>query len=167
MTEWFAQRPCDRIDRVRSYGAWVERDRTGPSDARSKAVGRAVVHEHAGDAVDDGLERTAAGKGDDGTSARLRFDRHDAEVFLAGKEDGRRATVEVTNVLVGSRAEQRDVAGFACMSSQCLAFGTVADDSERDAREVAGVNRHVEALVGTRADTISKKFSGATESSGV
>ena len=57
-----------------------------PADAVGKRRRRRIVHEDARFVRDDGFERAAAGERNDGATAGLGFDRHDAEVFFAGQQ---------------------------------------------------------------------------------
>ena len=72
----------------RRHPSGIARRAAAPPASESTVVS---PNEHAGLAVDHGVERAAASERHDGTAAGLRFDGHDAEVFFAG-QDGRRAT---------------------------------------------------------------------------
>ena len=115
--------------------------------AKASAVGS--VHQDAGDAVDDRLERAAAPQRHDGPSARLRFDRDDAEVFFAGQQDRCRATVELAHLSVGQRPEKLDIsAEIGGQPTQASRSGPIADDAEREPRKPARLDGQVDALVG-------------------
>ena len=117
-------------------------------DARGKGGRRGLVDEDAGDAVEDRLDRAAAAQRDDRRPARLRFDRHDAEILLAGKEHGRRASILVVYGLVGQRAEKLHVGSRARGEiHQRAALGSVADDAKWHVGEMAGLDGHVDALI--------------------
>ena len=57
----------------------------------------------------DGLRRAAAAIRDHGRAARLRLDGHDAEIFLAGKEQRLAAAQVVAQHLIGLPAEELNV----------------------------------------------------------
>ena len=57
---------------------------------------------------DDGLERAAARVRDDRPAARLRFERHDAEIFLAGKHHDSRAAIQLTHFFFAASSEKLD-----------------------------------------------------------
>ena len=97
---------------ARRAGGWRPR-RTRRSiasrDAVGERLGRRLVDEDAGLAGDDGFERAAAAERDDRPSARLRFERHDAEVLFARQQRHRRAAVQLANLVVGAAAEKLHV----------------------------------------------------------
>src|SRR5439155_11719245 len=78
--------------------------------------GRTLVeNEHACFARPDRLERAAAAKRDDRPPAGLRFEGHNPEIFLSGQENGKGATIQISNLFVRSPSEKFDVrAGSAC-----------------------------------------------------
>ena len=102
--------------------------------------------EHARFAGEDGFDRTAASKGDDRTSARLGLERHDAEVLFARQQHDGCASIEIANLIVRQPSEEGGAVSGAPLESASLR--SIADDFERDVRACAGVNRHVDALVG-------------------
>ena len=84
----------------------IPRRRRRPVHARRRAPLRRRLDEHAGFAVDDGLERAAAAERDHRPAAGLRLERHDAEVLLAGQQRGDRRAVEIANLFVRAPAEE-------------------------------------------------------------
>src|SRR5207249_1651183 len=59
--------------------------------------------------VDHGLESATAPVGDDRAPCRLRLDRRDAEVLLAGEQEGAGAAVELAELGVGDAAQEARV----------------------------------------------------------
>ena len=116
-------------------------------DGVGERLGGRFVDEHAGFAGDDGFERAAAAERDDRPAARLRFERHDAEVFFARQQHDRRAAVEVADLLVGhagreTRRRRRRAARARARSGPSPTISA----ARRRAR--AGVDGEVDALVG-------------------
>src|SRR5262245_29524330 len=147
------------LNRAREYGA-VERDRVSPDggavegelpgsrDTCGKRPWCGVVNEHAGYAVDHGLERAAARERDNRRAAGLRLDRRDAEILFAWEQHGGGSAVQVANLLIGEGSEQLDIrTGAGRQRGQRGAFGAMADDTKGSAREGARLDRHVYALV--------------------
>jgi len=64
---------------------------------------------HARDSIDHGLECAADAGGDHRASAGLRFDRHNAEILVAGKEQRFGAPVELAHIVVGCAFDERDL----------------------------------------------------------
>ena len=93
--------------------------------------GRRLVDQHAGLARDDRLERAAPAERDHRAAARLRLDRHDAEVLFAGQQhDGGRARYRSRTSSSSTAAEELDVgADSAARRSSRGALGPVADDA--------------------------------------
>ena len=89
----------------------------------------------------------SAAQRDDRTAARLRFDRHDAEVLFTGQQDRCRSSIEVADLGVGTAAEQLDVGACGQLAS-ASALGSVADDAERHAGKPACLDGEVDPFVG-------------------
>ena len=134
---------------VLSNDVRVERDVLRARDAGGKRFGSRFGDEHARHVVDDRVERASTAKRDDRPSAGLRFDRHDAEVLLAGQQDRRRSSIEVANRFIGKAAEQLNV-GAGGELRQRVALRSVSDDAERHARKAAGLDGDVDAFVGNQ-----------------
>jgi ferrous iron transport protein B len=97
-------------------------------------VGILAVHEDAGDAVHDRLERAAAGQRDDGSAARLGFDGDDPEVFLPGEEHGRCTPIELTHGFIGRSAQELHIpllSAYACAVPAIMATRTIENKRER------------------------------------
>ena len=96
-------------------------DRTGDrwrgESPSANAAGAGFVDEDAGFAGDDGFERAAAGVGDDRPAARLRLERHDAEVLLARQQHDGGAAIQIANLVVAAAAEKRHV----LIAGRCVA----------------------------------------------
>ena len=73
-----------------------------------KRLGSRLRHEHAGHAVAHGFEGAPAGQCDHRAAAGLGLDRDDAEVFFARQHDGRGATIQVADLVVGLVAQKLD-----------------------------------------------------------
>ena len=128
-----------------SNGGRVEASIDGRRDRVGERVGRELRNEHARFAVLDRFDRAAAAERDDGTAARLRFERRDAEVLFAGQQRDRRAPVQFADLVVRSMAEKTDVPTGRALERRTL--GAVADDRQRHACAPACRNRDVDALV--------------------
>ena len=81
----------------------------GALEPRRKRLDGWFGDEHARLAVDDGFKRAAAAKCHHRSTARLRLDRHDAEVLLAREQDGSGPPIFVANLLVSRPADELDV----------------------------------------------------------
>ena len=108
---------------ARRWRGW-RRDRTTCGGTRverlGKGVHRAVVHKHAGDAVDNRLARAAGAEGDDRRAARLRLDRDHPEIFDA-RAGGPRPRGRYRSRISSSRApaEELDVRPAERSSRAC------------------------------------------------
>ncbi len=131
--------------RVRANARRVPRGVGRAGQALGQRLDRRVGDEDAGLAVDHRVERAATAERHDGPAGGLRFDRHDAEIFLA-RQDGRdRRAIELANVFVGLPADQLDaVAGEPL---QPLAFRAVADHGESNPGAAGRHHREIDALV--------------------
>jgi hypothetical protein len=118
------------------------------ANRRGERPRRRLVDQDARFTRHDRLDGAAPAEGDDRTSTRLRLDRHDAEVFLAGHQDQCGPIVLVANPVVGEAAEERHIAGgFGRQALEPRPVRPLADDRERNAGEAAGVDGNLEALV--------------------
>ncbi|HEY1738379.1 MAG TPA: hypothetical protein VGI86_06705, partial [Acidimicrobiia bacterium] len=87
-------------------------------------------------AILDGVERAAGGNSDNGRAARLRLDRHDAEVFSPRIQERAAAPVEIAHRLVADTADE-----FRLRSGHRLARTarpTVSGNHERHAGPCRG-----------------------------
>ena len=90
--------------------AGIERraiDRAG--NRVGECVGGLNVHQNPGLTGLHRLEGAAAAERNNRPSARLRLERHDAEVLFAREERDRRAAVQVANVVVGNASEEAHI----------------------------------------------------------
>ena len=92
--------------RVFSDRPRVEGARGGLPEAVGQRFRRLVLDQDARHAVDDRFERAAACDRDDRAPARLRFERHDSEIFLSGHRDEGGAAIEIADRLVRRRAQE-------------------------------------------------------------
>src|SRR5436190_8277789 len=148
-----------RLDRSREHRAIelrrvvanknrIEADLACACQAGGECLRRRLAHEHAGDAVDDGLERSAPPESNHGPSAGLRFDRRDAEILFAGKEHGGGSSIKTADLFIADRAEELDIRSSVCrVLHQALTLGTVAGDAKRNAAEMARVDGDVDPFV--------------------
>ena len=109
----------------------VPRDSRGALQPRRERINGGLIEEHAGLAVDHGVERAAAAKRHDGPATGLRLNWDDAKVFFT-RQDGRdRGPIELTDFFVGAPAGQLNaVAGLAF---EVAALGPVADNRQSEA----------------------------------
>ena len=134
---------CRRMAAGSNAVSMAARDRVG------KRLGAGVVDEEAGLAVHDRLERAAAAERDHRPAARLRFERHDAEVFFAGQQHDRRAPVQRRASRRRTRGrETRTVAGAARRVRARARSGPSPTIFSGTPASAAGVNGDVDALVG-------------------
>ena len=117
-------------------------------DRVGEGLGRRLVDEHPGLAVDDRFERAAAAERDDRPAARLRLERHDAEVLFAGQQHDRRAAVQVADRLRRTGGRGTDASPLGRDALERGALRAVADNLQRHAGQRAGVDGELDALVG-------------------
>ncbi len=118
--------------------------------ASANASTPGVVDEEAGLAGHDGLERAAAAERDHRTAARLRLERHDAEVFFAGQQGHRRAPVErrESRRPAGGRETRTCAPDAAASRSSAARSGPSPAIFSGTPASAAGVNRDIDTFVG-------------------
>ena len=131
---------------ARRGGGWrPDRSCDGARDRVGEGLGRRFVDEQAGLSGHHRLERATAAERDHRPAARLRLERHDAEVLFAGQQNDRRPAVQIAHV--GSVSRPRN-----CVSPppavRAPPLRTVSDDLQRNARALTRLDRQVDPLVG-------------------
>src|SRR6516162_10172955 len=84
----------------------VERMADGATDGVGERLRRRLVDEPAGLLGHYRFTRAAASERDHRPSARLRLERHDPEILLAGQQGDARAAVRLAELLVRAAAEE-------------------------------------------------------------
>ncbi len=120
------------------FGQGTRRGR--PRSARQRTAGFAFQH---------GLQRPARAVRDDRPPGRHRFQRRQAEIFFARKNQGAAAGVFVGDFLIGQASQEAHGRPGALL--QHGQFGPVADDVQLRANPVAGVDHQIHALVADQA----------------
>ena len=99
--------------------------------------------------MQDRLERTRNTQSDHRSSAALRFNRNDAEVFDSGKENDCSPLVGVSEVGSRHSSYEPDSTRRPCLGVrlQMRSLGAIADDGERHARQRTSIDRKIHSLV--------------------
>ena len=106
-----------------------------------------LVEQFAADAGENGVERAAAGKGDDGAPAAHGFDGCNAEIFQPRKEEGAAAGEQIAHLLARLAAQEVDVGRGPRLQRREVA--PAAHDDQFFLRQAAkGFDRQVDAFVG-------------------
>ena len=124
----------------------------GGGHCRRQAGGQGVrcglIDEHSRDPRHDRLAGATAAQRDDGTAARLCFDRHDAEVLFAWQHDGRCAPIQVPDLLVGDSPQPLDVGANPFPERhQPGSLRAVTHNLQGYAGEAGRLNGHIDTLV--------------------
>src|SRR5580700_1734779 len=132
--------------RMRTQTLRIEARRIEASQHARERFGIRLVEECAGLAVDDRLERTAGTIGDGRASGRGRFERDEAEVFLARNDCRARVPGQLVEPGVGYVSEQsrrRSLREFA----QGAFRRTGTGDEQRYVSECGGADRKLDSFV--------------------
>src|SRR5713226_1296631 len=123
----------------------IPSDTIGFPHGGGQRLGRLFLKEHAGDPVHDALESTPASVCDDGTSARLRLNRHHAKILLAGKDQGPALSVVPSQHRVGDLADDPDIP--TRHSLQAPAVRSVPHDDKGPSQLIERLDGEVGSLV--------------------
>ena len=100
----------------------------------------------------NGLKRAAGTEGDHGPAAGLGFERHHAEVFIGGEEQGAGGGVLVPERVGGELAEEGDLGVRGGLGSgealEAFELGAGADDAKLPAEALTGLDHELGVFVG-------------------
>src|SRR4051794_14952715 len=91
---------------VRANRGRIESPADRHIDRRCKRLGSRFVHQQTRLILNDRFRGAAAAERHDRPSARLRLERHDAEIFSARQQDARRPPVQLADVVVAPAPEK-------------------------------------------------------------
>src|SRR5712664_2261755 len=123
----------------------IPSDIIGVPHGGGQRLGRLLLKEDARDPVHDALESTPASVCDDGTSARLRLDRHHAEILLAGKDQGPALPVVPSQHPIGDLADNPDIPSRHRLQPPPLR--SVPHDDKRPSQLIKRLNGDADSLV--------------------
>src|SRR5262245_16576188 len=136
----------------------IELRRRDAVQCGSHGSGRQIVEQNSRLTSDDRLECPSARQRNDGTAARLRFHRHDAEVLLAGQKNRECASILFANLLVAQVADKLD--GAIAELLEALTVRTVTGDPEPGADATAGLDGYIDSLIWNQGGHDQKMPSG-------
>ncbi len=110
-----------------------------------QCLGVRFMEEGSGHTLGDGVERAARRIGDDRPPRRLRLDRSDAEVLLAGEDEGAASGQQPDAFLVGHTAEESHV--WPCQRLELGPIAAIAGDDKWQAERREGADGQVDPLV--------------------
>ena len=116
-----------------------------PAHGVGPGVRRGAVDQDARFAVDDRLERAAAGQRDDRPAAGLRLDGDDPEILFAREEHGGGAAIELTHVFIGRSAEELHFGTRQGLEAGPV--GAFSGDFQGESGTASRMDRDVETLV--------------------